>query len=199
MADRPVWLQVFSWRGLKGRLKARTLRSFAQSGRISLAEGRFLSALVREACAHPGPLVEVGVLFGHSTTVIALAKEEGRELIAVDDFRFNPCALLPEQHRALTRSVLAEAARGHNVRLVERDKAAFYREYAGPAPALAFFDAEHSYEETRADLAWARAARARIVAGHDYGPACPGVVRAAQEIFGRPPDRLCGTLFAYLT
>ena len=152
-------------------------------GQVTLTEARFLGDLVR-SLSEPGPIIEIGTLFGWSTKVMALYKDSGRELISVDGYCWNPLGLSSENHCDVTARILSEAVRDHNVRLVRADKAAFYASYAGPPAALVFLDADHSYEQTAADIAWARRADAGVVCLHDYRPEFPGVVRAVDEAGG---------------
>jgi predicted O-methyltransferase YrrM len=51
-----------------------------------------------------------------------------------------------------------------------------------------YIDALHDYESVKSDiLAWRPKLRAGgILAGHDYGPHAPGVVRAVNELIGKP-------------
>ena len=51
-----------------------------------------------------------------------------------------------------------------------------------------YIDALHDYESVKADIiAWRPKLRAGgILAGHDYGPHAPGVVRAVDELIGKP-------------
>jgi predicted O-methyltransferase YrrM len=160
-------------------------------GQIRLDESRFLGELV-SSLRGPGPIVEVGTLFGWSTRVMTLFKERDRELITVDNYGWNPLGLPPERHRSSTSESLAEAVRSHNVRIVARDKASFYETYAGPPPALVFLDAVHSYEQTKADIDWARRVDAGVICLHDYSPEHPGVVQAVDEAGG--PARLVQSL-----
>lgn len=52
--------------------------------------------------------------------------------------------------------------------------------------AAVFIDGDHSYESCRADIvAWLpKVRRGGILAGHDYSDTFPGVIKAAQELFG---------------
>jgi predicted O-methyltransferase YrrM len=54
-------------------------------GHISIDEARFLMDLVRETPSDE-VIVEIGTLFGYSTLVMALAKQQGQLLITVDDY-----------------------------------------------------------------------------------------------------------------
>jgi hypothetical protein len=152
-------------------------------GQISLGESRALGALVA-GLTEPGPIVEVGTLFGWSTRVMVLFKDPTRELITVDSYVWNPLLLPAEQHARATGAALQDAVDRHGVRVVTQDKAAFYETYTGPAPSLVFLDAIHSYEETRKDIEWARRVRAKTICLHDYSPKHPGVVQAVDEAGG---------------
>jgi len=177
--------------GFVARLKHRLRLDFIEqrvgpafaTGQIAFDEARFLGDLVAGLTA-PGPIVEVGTLFGWSTTIMALRKAPDRRLVTVDNYVWNPAQLTREQHLALTRAILGEAVRTGEVEMVVQDKDEFYRSYDGPAPSLVFLDADHSYDATVADIHWARSAGADVVCGHDYQPDWPGVMQAVDEAGG---------------
>ena len=178
----------------------KTLYPFAMEGHISIREAQFLSKLVKEANEIEGPIVEVGTLFGYSTSVIIIAKHSGKTLISIDKFRWNPSALSPEIHYDLSKEVLKEAMENHSTLLLKKDKGDFYKEdfykeYSRNSPSLAFFDADHSYEGTLEDLLWAKNIGAKIIAGHDYSEKTPGVMKAVNEVFKKEPGYLCDSLF----
>ena len=169
------------------------LLPFATKGQISLEEAIFLAELTREARGE-GPIVEVGTLFGSSTKVILLNKAPQQPLLAVDIFNWNPAHLTPEQHyRVTTLGLQAFAGDASGLRIVKIDKNEFYRTYKGPTPALVFLDADHSYEETRKDIEWAKMSGAPIICGHDYSETWPGVMKAVDEA-GRA-SKICGSLW----
>ena len=177
--------------GFVGRLKHRLRLDFIErklgpafaTGQIAFAEARFLGDLVAGLTA-PGPIIEIGTLFGWSTTVMTLRKAPDRLLVTVDNYAWNPAQLTREQHLALTRAILADAVQTGEVEMVVQDKDEFYRSYDGPAPSLVFLDADHSYEATAADIEWARSVGAEVVCGHDYQPDWPGVIQAVDEAGG---------------
>lgn len=152
-------------------------------GQISINESRYLGQLVTGLTA-TGPIIEIGTLFGWSTRIIALFKSPDRELITVDNFAWNPLGISRSTHRRIACRVIEEDLKDHNVRLVEQDKSQFYHSYQGAAPSLVFLDAIHTYEETQADIAWARQVGAKIICLHDYRPDFPGVIRATDEAGG---------------
>jgi hypothetical protein len=160
-------------------------------GEISLRESTFLARLVRELDA-PGPIVEIGTLFGWSTRIMLCAKAPERELISVDDYSWNPLGLPPDVHHQITSRILADGPK-LGLRQLRIDKAAFYASWSGPPPALVFADAMHTYEDTKADIEWARRAGAHVVCGHDYEAEWPGVIRAVDELGG--PRELVETLW----
>lgn len=162
-------------------------------GEITLTEARFLIELVRTAPSN-GPLIEIGTLFGWSTRVMTLAKPADQPLITVDSFEWNPWELTADEHRWFTTHLLADATAQLNVRQVVMDKNLYFEAYEGPAPALVFMDAGHTYEETKRDLEFAKKVRAQVICGHDYNAAdWPGVVQAVNEFGG--PRRLEGSLW----
>jgi hypothetical protein len=163
-------------------------------GTVQAWERPFLEELVRESHALEGPIVEIGTLIGVTTTRLALWKSPRQRIITVDNYAWNPWGLPNDQHRDLAEQMLFYLTRTGQVERVDMDKGAFYANYRGPAPSLVFLDAWHTYEATRADIAWAREVGAGIVAGHDYRGEFPGVVRAVDEFGG--PRRLHGTIWA---
>ena len=58
------------------------------------------------------------------------------------------------------------------------------RLFADDSLDMVFLDADHGYEATKADIAWAQKVGAAIISGHDYGDHCPGVGRAVEEAGG---------------
>lgn len=158
------------------------------SGEITLTEARFLGELVAELSCD-GPIIEIGTHLGFSTYILSLFKAQARELISVDNYSWNALSLAPAQQLDATRYFLREALTSHNVKLFVMDKAQFFADYSGPAPALVFLDANHSYDETRKDLQWALKSGAKLITGHDYSAGFPGVMRAVDES-GGPAQRV---------
>lgn len=179
--------QQFSFR------EAQCYRALGNLGQLSLVESRLLGEIVSQSDASR-PIIEIGTLFGFSTTVITLFKNPAQRLITVDNFSWNPLGLSPEAHFATTSNRLKEAVAEHSVQIVKMDKDTFYRSYDGPPPAVFFCDADHSYEATKADLLWARSVGASIICGDDYDhPFQRGTAQAVDELGG--PKRLAGGLF----
>ena len=89
---------------------------------------------------------------------------------------------------------MESAKRKLNVHQINSDKNEFYRTYQDASPSLVFLDAVHTYEETKADILWAKHLNTKIICGHDYHKEShPGVVRAVDESGG--PKKLVETLW----
>jgi hypothetical protein len=153
----------------------------------------FVQELVRKSRQFPGPIIEVGTLLGVTTTNMALAKARDQRIITVDLYCWNPWALTPDVHEALTSQVLHYLVKTGHVERVRMDKNEFFRMYNGPAPALVFLDAVHNYEETKKDIVWSKDVGAKIIAGHDYCDAFPGVKQVVDEFGG--PRKLSGSVW----
>ena len=173
--------------------ESQAYRALGNMGQLSIEEARLLSELVRQSDPSR-PIVEIGTLFGFSTTVMVLAKRREQRLVTVDNFSWNPLGISTTAHFAITSNRLSEAVAHHNVEIVRSGKEEFYRSYRGPAPALFFCDADHSYEATKADIQWARSVGASIICGDDYDhPRERGTAQAVDELGG--PRQLAGGLF----
>lgn len=186
IADVPLH-QQFTFR------ESQAYRALGNLGQLSIEEARLLSDLVRQ-CDPTRPIIEIGTLFGFSTTVMVLAKQKNQKLITVDKFCWNPLGISEDAHFAITSNRLSEAVANHNVELIRSGKDEFYKSYRGPAPALFFCDADHSYEATKADIQWAQSVGASIICGDDYDhPRDKGTAQAVDELGG--PRQLAGGLF----
>jgi hypothetical protein len=163
-----------------------------ERGEISILESQFLAELVRNI-SNSDPIVEIGTLFGQSTAVIAMHKRPEQALYSVDNYSWNPFRLPGDMHRDVTAWRLREATEALNVVLVDEDKTRFQSQYTLPPPAMVFLDADHSYEQTSADIDWAIRVNAELICGHDFGPDFPGVVKAVDERGGI--RRAVGTLW----
>ncbi len=152
-------------------------------GTLDAADEARLVELVRRATAHPGPIVEIGTLFGLTTRLIAAHARDGQSVVTVDNFCWNPFGLPPALHETFVRKVLCTELAAGDVTLEVADSAAFREGYRGPVPALVFLDADHSYGPVRDEIAWARDLGVPIICGHDYGVPRFGVTRAVDEAF----------------
>ena len=129
-----------------------------------------------------GTIVEVGTLFGLTTIELARRAPEGVKVVTVDNFCWNPFGLPPAHHAGFTRRILAPWIEMGKVELVQADSEAF-RKNLGSVPSMVFFDADHSYEVVRDEIAWAKPLGVKIICGHDYANAHFGVTRAVDEAF----------------
>jgi hypothetical protein len=166
-------------------------------GSVQPQELEFLKTLVLEANALPGPIIEIGTLFGFTTQFIANWKGKKKELITVDNFRWNPIGLPQTAHREFVQRILYYLAENCSVQVFEGSNAAFYRSYSGVRPSMIFIDAGHSYEDVMVDITWAQEERIPMISGHDFSPAFPGVRRAVEEAFGQNV-RVVGSLWAHI-
>lgn len=147
-------------------------------------ELQLLQELIELSNALPGPILEIGTLFGETTTRMALWKEPRKKIITVDNYSWNPWGIGSSTHQSLTKRVLRYLTETGHVEVHCCDKDAFFRDYKGERPSLVFLDADHTYEATKADIEWAQRIGARIISGHDYSDDAPGVGRAVQEAGG---------------
>lgn len=162
------------------------------SGELTLSETKFLMDIIGELTV-PGPIIEIGTLFGSSARAIVLAKEQERALICVDAYCWNPLRLPPELHFQITEKLLREAQEKYNLCLIREDKNEFYNNYNGERPALVYLDAVHTYDETKKDIEWAKSIGAHVICGHDYDEdKYPDVVTLINEYGGtsRREERL---------
>lgn len=165
-------------------------------GGLTDEEERALAAVVAEAAARPGPVIEFGTLFGLTTRLIAAAAAPHQRVITVDNFCWNPFGLPPGIHEAFARKVLRGEIESGRVELAATTSADFRSAYAGPVPTLVFLDADHSYAAVHDEIAWARSLGVPLIAGHDYGNPRFGVTRAVDEAW---PDGITvhGSLWAW--
>ena len=192
--------RLLSVTGLRRRTVASANAANEAAARIVVTAGTVLEHeypllrhLVEESNSRPGPIIEIGTLFGFTTSRIAVALAPGKRIITVDNYSWNPWHLSSEQHYAMTANVLHYLRAVGKVEQVRCDKDEFYREYRDEPPALVFLDAIHTYSETKADIEWARKMKAAIITGHDYSDEFPGIKKAVEEFGG--PVSLCGTVW----
>jgi len=168
------------------------------AGSVYGEELDFLQDLVRRANSIEGPLLEIGTLFGFTTQNMALAKDEDKELITVDNFRWNPLGLSSEAHRDFTMRVLNYVCQRASTKIYEGTNTDFYSSYSGHKPSMVFIDAGHEYEDVMVDIEWAKKMGIPIISGHDYSESLPGVVQAVDEAFGSDIE-VIGSVWAHYT
>jgi hypothetical protein len=193
-ASRPfrprTWLK---WRGIKTVRKDKGINFPFFSGSVEPAGLEFLAELVRRSRNFPGPIIEIGTLFGRTATHIALHKAPEQKIITVDTYTWNGWGLSRESHFQLTSGVLHYLVQTGHVIQLRQNKNEFYDAYDGPPPSLVFLDAIHTYEQTKIDIEWAKSVGAAMITGHDYSKKFPGVQQIVHEHGG--PKEVGGTVF----
>lgn len=152
-------------------------------GSVSEEEGRALIDLTQKASTLPGPIMEIGALFGFTTQLLATYKPAEKKLIAVECFAWNPFGLSVEDHREFIHRVLRYNLTHSNTSIFAGTSRDFYRTYQGERPAMVFIDAGHFYEGVKEDIDWAVQMKIPVIAGHDYSELWPEVRRAVDEAF----------------
>jgi hypothetical protein len=177
----------------KAAKKSNLLHFSPRSGTVEPEGLAFLARLVERSQQFPGPIIEIGTLFGSTATHMALFKAPHQKIITVDTYSWNPWGLTNDTHYDLTSRILLYLVQTGHVEQIRMDKNLFYARYRGPAPSLVFLDAIHYYEETKKDIEWAKSVGAAIIAGHDYADEFPGVKQIVHEHGG--PKELGGSVF----
>lgn len=154
-------------------------------GSISLEDEKGIERGIELAANNPGPIIEIGTLFGHTTNLIATKKATEKPLIAVENYIWNPFQLPKGAHKMYLHRTLRYVMDHANVSIAETDAANFYRENPTLKPSMIFIDAEHDYHSVKRDIDWAKSVGCEVIAGHDYLPLHPGVVKAVSEAFGK--------------
>jgi len=152
-------------------------------GSISSEDEERIIELTKIAGSIPGPIVELGTLFGLTTQLIATYKPIEKKLIAVENFSWNPFCIPQNYHRILTQRILRYNIMHCNTFVFDGSTRDFYDTYNGEGPSMVFIDADHSYEGVKEDIHNAIKLGIPIIAGHDYCELHPGVKRAVDEIF----------------
>jgi methyltransferase family protein len=169
----------------------------AFSGSVQEHELGLLEEAVKRSNEIEGPILEVGTLFGFTTQLLAVWKDEKKQLITLDNFRWNPVGFNPITHQRFTERILTYLIKKCNVTLFPGSNTDFYENYTGPRPSLVFIDAGHSYEEVMLDINWAKSQGIPLISGHDYSESYPGVMRAVDESFDASRLRIDGTVWFF--
>ena len=152
-------------------------------GSISLQEEEGVKRAIQLASGHKGPIVEIGVLFGHTTNFIASVADPSKKIIAVDNFRWNPFGLSPESHKQFTERTLRYIVDHRNTELHSIDSSSFFKTYHGPTPSMIFIDAGHNYEDVLHDIKVSIQMGIPVISGHDFSVQHEGVKKAVVEMF----------------
>jgi len=151
-----------------------------------------LSQLIEASCFYPGPIIEIGTLFGKTTIHMALTKADKQQIITVDNYSWNPWGLSSDSHFKLTSMMLHYLIEKGHVQQVRMDKDIFFKTYK-ESPALVFIDSVHTYLDTKRAIDWAKFMNTKIICGHDYCNEFIGVKQIVDEFGG--PRQLKGTIW----
>lgn len=121
-------------------------------GSISKEDEKGIEKAIGYANEFEGPIVEIGVLFGHTTQLIANLKPKRKELIAVESFEWNPFSMDKRSHEIFTYRSLRYCVENCHTRIFNGNNKEFYESYEGDTPNLIFIDAGHSYEDVLYDI-----------------------------------------------
>jgi hypothetical protein len=152
-------------------------------GSISIKDEEGVKQAIQLATAYDGPIIEIGLLFGHTTNFIASIANPSKKIIAVDNFQWNPFGFSPESHEQFTRRTIRYILEHRNTELLRTDSSSFFNNYSGPTPSMIFIDADHSYEAVKADISAALKMGIPVISGHDFSNQHEGVQRAVNESF----------------
>jgi Methyltransferase domain len=132
-----------------------------------------------EQASQSQTVAEIGSYQGRSAHALLSA---GPQVTAVDHFRGSPEHGLGRLDDPLYRAFHGNVGHFPNLNVMRMESLTAAAMFADAAFDMVFIDADHSYEQVRADiLAWRGKAR-RLLCGHDYHPTWPGVMRAVEEM-----------------
>lgn len=156
-----------------------------------------------EKAQNGSKFVEIGVWKGGSTSFMGVEIYNSNKKIefdAIDTFKGS------QEHGDVSSFLYDEALsnlkplldlnvinliKGHSLEVVSK--------YENNSLDFCFIDGSHEYEDVKADLL-AYLPKIKIggtLAGHDYDPAWPGVVKAVNEIIGKDNIKLIRSTFIY--
>jgi predicted O-methyltransferase YrrM len=126
-------------------------------------------------------MVEVGSWIGESACIFAPHVEM---LLCVDPWPDYRGQRGDDVYAAWVEATAAFA----NVAAMRKSSIEAARKFDDGSLDSVYIDALHDYESVKADImAWRPKLKpGGILAGHDYGPHAPGVVRAVDELIGKP-------------
>lgn len=164
-------------------------------GSLSNEELVFLKQLVSQYCKHGRPFIEIGTLFGFSSTLVASWLDPDCILYTVDNYTWNPWGVTAEVQREIVKKVMAPFTQTGRVEIIEQDSEQFLQQYNGAPPSVVFLDGDHSYESVKKEILLAKRIGAKVVSGHDYSSSHPGVLKAVDEHYPMGVN-IVGTLWS---
>lgn len=153
-------------------------------GSITEEEEKGIARAVEYAKNFDGPIVEIGALFGHTTQLIATLKDKDKELIAVENFTWNPFGLSKDIHQLITYRTLRYCIEKCNTKIFYGSNNLFYEIYKGKPFSMIFIDAGHNYEDVIFDIQMSKKLNIPVICGHDFHDLHKGVKKAVIESFG---------------
>jgi len=160
-------------------------------GWFSDRDADFASGLCRRA--RPGVVVEIGVLRGRATAVMApLCRDGGCAYHAVDNFRGgsdpgDPAAAAQRTERVLTsfRRNMKSLGLWDYITVHKSDSSAASAIFPDGSVELCFIDADHTFEGVTRDMEawWPKIRPGGAMAGHDYRHTRKHGVRPAVDAF----------------
>jgi hypothetical protein len=154
-------------------------------GSITEEDEAGIKAAVALASLYEGPIIEIGALFGHTTNLLGTMKKPEVQLIAVDNFTWNPFGLSQDKHRQFTKRSLRYLLENCSTSIYDGASESFYSANQDMKPSMVFIDAGHDYDSVKKDIDWAIRSNCPVICGHDYHKGLhPGVAKAVDESFG---------------
>ena len=165
-------------------------------GSVNDEDEQRIIELTEMASEIPGPIIEVGGLFGLTTQLIATYKPQDKRLISIENFSWNPFGLPKQDHKTIMERVLRYNIMHSNTEIYDGNKKDFYNSFKGETPAMVFIDADHSYQSVMNDIEWAQQNKIPLICGHDYCELHPSVKAAVNESFGED-IQVKGTIWSH--
>ena len=164
------------------------LESFGFTPQVDLRVIRNLVQKLNHTLGREPLVVELGTFIGQSTKAMAHA---GAKVISIDNLEGSPndstlvyYGLCGKEAIQKVRAENLGSMVGSSVHFVIGDSVKVGKAWKKPID-MVYIDANHDYEPTRNDIqTWLPHVReGGIIAGHDYDPQFPGVIRAVTELF----------------
>jgi len=141
---------------------------------------------VEAAKNYDGPIVEIGILFGHTTLLLSTLSP--KQIISVENFSWNPFYLGHKEHRRFTTRTLRPLLKSGMARLFDGEADDFFRTHKQLEPSLVFIDTDHDYLSVHNAIKWAESIGCPVIAGHDFSKGHNGVLQAVDELADRGRD-----------